>query len=73
MFLLGKLKNRVRISVTVTPDLLAKLDKYAAEKSINRNAAVNAAIATVIEQSQAINLMPDLLKAYAELKNKDEQ
>lgn len=62
------LANRIRISVTLTPDMLEKVDKYAAEKGINRNAAINAAVATVLAQEKAMNIMPDLLKAYTELK-----
>ena len=53
-----------KLVLNLDEELVAQLDTYAADKHVNRTAAISFLLTTALEHIQAISSLDELLKLY---------
>lgn len=62
-----------RISMNMPEDLLKQVDERAKDLYISRSAFITMAVSQKIQSDEMAKVLPDIVKAYNEQKNKDDE
>ena len=62
-----------RISMNMPEDLLKQVDERAKDLYISRSAFITMAVSQKIQADEMAKALPDIVKAYNEQKNKDDE
>lgn len=65
-------KSVERLTCNLSADLMTRVDEYAERMHINRTSAVAVLLTQALDNMQTVKTMDELLKAYNELKEKEQ-
>ncbi len=61
-------KNLVRVTVNLTPELVERIEAYAGKVNVNRTAAISVLLSDALDQKETMKTINSMMDIYQEQK-----